>query len=108
MNNKLERLKNLVNERPDDSFTIFALAKEYEKIGDYELALKYYYKIYNNEPSYIGVYYHLAKLLEAENQEVEALKIYQNGIKQAQLVRDNHALAELNSAYQNLQIELDL
>lgn len=108
MIDRLERLKALAQERPNDAFTVFALAKEYEKIGDTENSLKYYYQITVQNPDYVGTYYHLGKLLELDNQENDALSVYQKGIEIAQKANDLHALAELKNAYQNLQIEMDL
>lgn len=108
MMDRLERLKTLAQERPNDAFTIFALAKEYEKNGDTENSLKHYYQITEQNPDYVGTYYHLGKLLEQDNQENEALSVYETGISAAQKMNDLHALAELKNAYQNLQIEMDL
>ena len=108
MNKRLEQLKALASERPNDAFTLFALAKEYEKKGDLENALLNYRNITTNQQDYVGTYYHLGKLLEQDNQEDEALEVYKKGILIAQKIQDLHALAELKNALQNLEIEMDL
>lgn len=108
MINRLDRLKALAEERPNDSFTLFALAKELEKVGEIEASLKKYYQIIEVDSKYIGTYYHLGKLLEQDNQENEALIVYEKGIQVAQDIKDLHALAELKNAYLNLQLEMDL
>lgn len=108
MINRLERLKALAEERPNDSFTLFALAKELEKAGETQESLKKYRQIIDKDSKYIGTYYHLGKLLEQDNQPEEALSIYQMGIQMAQQIQDHHALAELKNAHFNLQLEMDL
>lgn len=106
MNSKLAKLKKLAQERPDDAFTFFALAKEYEKINDLKKSIEIYYGIMKKDPNYIGLYYHLGKALEHDNQESEALTIYQKGMAVAQKQNDLHALSELKNAFQNLELEL--
>ncbi|MCO5232804.1 MAG: hypothetical protein LC105_01095 [Chitinophagales bacterium] len=108
MFNKLEKLKVLLQERKEDVFTIFALAKELEKIGDIQSAQQYFYQIIDLNPDYIGVYYHLGKLLEYDSQENKALEIYKMGIDIAKKNNDFHALSELQNAFQNLQLEMDI
>lgn len=108
MNKRLELLKALASERPNDAFTLFALAKEYQKSEDFKHSLLYYREIIKIQPDYLGVYYHLGKLLEQEGEEEEALEIYKKGIFIAQKNQDLHALAELKNAQLNLEIEMDL
>ncbi|HZH67922.1 MAG TPA: hypothetical protein VFD65_01870 [Chitinophagales bacterium] len=106
MNSKLTKLKKLAQERPDDAFTFFALAKEYEKLNDLKKAIEIYSDIMKKDPDYIGLYYHLGKALEYDNQETEALSVYKKGILIAQKQNDLHTLSELKNAYQNLELEL--
>jgi tetratricopeptide (TPR) repeat protein len=108
MNKRLEQLKALASERPNDAFTLFALAKEYQKSENFKQSLLYYREIVKIQPDYVGTYYHLGKLLEQENQEKEALEIYRKGIEIAQKIQDLHALSELKNAHLNLEIEMDL
>ena len=60
----------------DDSFALFALAKEYEKHGDLDQALAYYRRLRQSNPGYVGLYYHLGKLYERLNLPAEALEAY--------------------------------
>lgn len=107
MFNKLEKLKVLLQERKDDVFTIFALAKELEKVGEIHDALQYYFQIIDINPNYVGMYYHLGKLLEYDNQEKKALEIYEMGIDVAKKNSELHALSELKNAFLNLQLEME-
>jgi tetratricopeptide (TPR) repeat protein len=59
-------------------------------------------ELLNNEPDYVGSYYHLAKLYERNQQTDAAIEIYTKGMEVAKKLKDNHNLNELRSAYDNL------
>jgi tetratricopeptide (TPR) repeat protein len=105
MSDRLILLKDYLKESPNDSFLLFALAKEYEKVSDEKNSLLYYQTILENDPDYVGVYYHLGKLHERNLRFSEAIKIYKQGIQIASKVKDNHSLNELNAAKMNLDDE---
>ncbi len=104
--NRLQQLLHLLESSPTDSFILFALAKEHEKLMEEEKALDYYQKLVQLDPGYVGTYYHLAKLYEKREQVNEALETYQKGMQIAKEMGDRHALAELSSAKMNLELEL--
>ncbi len=54
------------------------------------------------EPTYIGSYYHLAKLLERTGETDKAVKIYEKGMAEAKRAGDNHSYNELQGAYEEL------
>lgn len=106
--NRIEILQNLLKNNPNDAFTLFALAKEFEKINDVESAKTIYLNIKATHPTYVGMYYHFGKLLENQELVKDALTIYAEGIVQTKKNGDFHALSELQNAYQNLQLEQDI
>ena len=83
---------------PNDSFVLFALAKEYESQGEHTLALEKYEELMRIHPNYVGLYYHLGKLHERENRRERALEIFSEGMKIAKAVSDQHAFSELAGA----------
>lgn len=83
---------------PADSFTRFALAMEFMKSGDDERALEAFEKIVEQDPQYVGTYYHLAALRLRMGRRHEALETYRAGIEVADALRDTHARAELQTA----------
>ena len=103
--NRIEVLLAFLAEDPQDSFVRFALAKEYEKQALLKKALDTYLELYELDPSYIGLYYHLGKLYEELSQRDDALKAYTEGIALAKKIADFHALSELNTAKTNLELE---
>ena len=103
---RLEQLKAMMADDPDDSFILFAIAKEYEKNGDIKSAINQFELLYKKDPSYIGLYYHLAHLYALNEQADNAFMMYDKGIELAKSSSDFHALSELVNARKNLEIEL--
>lgn len=102
---RLAQLQNMLAESPDDSFLLFAVAKEYETADDLEQALAFYTQLVEKDADYVGTYYHLAKLYEKIEQPERALETYAQGMDVARRIGDQHALAELSSAKLNLEME---
>jgi Tfp pilus assembly protein PilF len=99
---RISKLKAMLETNPVDNFLQHALALEYIKAGNDEEARKLFENILNNEPSYIGSYYHLAKLLERNGNNETAIKWYEKGMEEAKKSGDTHAFNELKSAYEEL------
>lgn len=87
---------------PSDNFLRHALALEYIKEGKDEEAKELFISILTESPDYVGSYYHLAKLLERNNDNTAAIEWYEKGMKAAKEAKDNHAYNELQSAYEDL------
>ena len=99
---RLEQLKGFLESSPNDSFILFAIAKEYEGLGLSDEALEYYLKLRKEDPDYIGTYYHLGKLYETRQALQEAFTTYKEGMAIAKTAGDQHALSELAGAKLNL------
>jgi len=99
---RVVKIKEMLVENPKDSFLCHALALEYIKLGNDDDAKKLFEAILENEPGYIGTYYHLAKLLERIGETDKAIKVYEKGMEEAKKVGDDHSLSELRSAFEEL------
>lgn len=99
---RIAKLKEFLQASPEDSFLQHALALEHIKLGNDEAARELFERILNREPGYIGSYYHLAKLLERNENTEEAIRIYEKGMAEAKKAGDNHAFGELRGAYEEL------
>ncbi|WP_020526967.1 tetratricopeptide repeat protein [Flexithrix dorotheae] len=100
---KEERLKKLyefLENDPHDPFTIYAIASElvFEKPKE---ALKYFTRLLNEHPDYVATYYHAAHLFVELGNREKAEEVYKKGIAICQEKQELHALAELQSAYNN-------
>lgn len=100
--NRIDKIKAFLAESPKDSFLTFALAKEYEKLEDQKQALEQYLKIVENDPNYVGTYYHLGKLYEQMKEYATAFQTYKDGMKIARAAGDQHSFSELAGAKLNL------
>lgn len=106
MSDRLNQLQKLLGEDPDSPFLQFAIAKEYENESDHEKALGYYARLMGQHPEYTGTYYHYANLLMESGRTEEGFNIYDFGIEMCKKVGDQHALAELQNARMNWELEL--
>jgi len=102
---RLDQLLNFLHDSPTDAFLTFAIAKEYEGMGDREKALQYYHKLSIENEDYVGTYYHLGKLFEKIDQVENALTAYKKGMEIAQKQGDRHAFSELAAAKADLADE---
>jgi Tfp pilus assembly protein PilF len=98
---KIEKLKSFLIDSPGDSFLKHALALEYIKLGDEAEARKLFLEILERDPSYIGSYYHLARLLERTGEIENAKNWYEKGMIAARQAGDSHAYNELQAAYED-------
>ncbi len=102
MSDRLNLLLSMLEENQVDTFILFALAKEYENIGDDEQAESMYVKLKEVDADYVGLYYHLGKLHERQGRIPTAFAIYKEGGEVAKRLGDSHSLSELMGAKLNL------
>jgi tetratricopeptide (TPR) repeat protein len=95
---RLTILQQYHEEDPDDSFIRFAMASEYVKLGDDPSARSWFESLRDNDPDYVGTYFHLGKLYERLGIKEQAIATYQAGATVATKVSDFHARSELQSA----------
>jgi tetratricopeptide (TPR) repeat protein len=99
---RLQKLLSFLKNSPNDSFINFAIAKEYESLGDDKNAMKYYLQLVENDEMYVGTYYHLGKLYEKMDDAEKAFSTYKQGMEIAKSLGDQHAFNELAGAKLNL------
>lgn len=104
---KIAELDSLLDERPDDPFLIYALAREHDKHANPLQAVLMYEHLVNSHPDYIGTYYHYARLLYDRGNRTEALRLTDIGIERGDAVKDTHAVSELKSQKAVWKLEMD-
>lgn len=95
---RLNQLNEFLKESPQDPFLKYALATEYLKLENEDMALAGYVDLVENHADYVGTYYHLGKLYEKLGQIENARSTYNKGIVICQQGRKMHALGELKGA----------
>lgn len=102
---RIEKLLEYMKTSGKDSFLQHALALEYIKVDNDEEARKLFNEILLREPTYIGSYYHLGKLLERVGDYDRAIRVYKRGIEEAQKAADHHSRMELQAALEDIEEE---
>ena len=100
--NRIKQIKQMLTEHPGDSFLQHALALEYIKIEEDEKAKQLFQNLLQDDESYVGSYYHLAKLLERNDEMAEAKEVYERGMLKAKECGDTNTYNELRTAYEDL------
>jgi|SRR6185437_7443580 len=103
---RIDRLKDYMEKSGKDSFLQHALALEYIKVGNDEEARKLFNEILKREPTYLGSYYHLGKLLERIGDPEKAMRVYKRGMEVAEAANDSHSYGELQGAFEDAEDEL--
>ena len=62
--NRIEILKNFLKDNPDDSFSRYALALEYVKLGQNDEALREFEAVRKSDADYVATYYQLGQLYQ--------------------------------------------
>jgi len=95
--NRLEALKNLVEQNPSDSFARYGLAMAYANAGDAAQAVREYQKLLEVNPKYVAAYYHGGQTLERLGKPDEAREMYRRGVAVANEIGDQHTRSELEA-----------
>lgn len=99
---RLQILLDYLKEDSEDTFTRFAIAMEYRKLGRPEEALAELKGLVTDSPQYVGAYLHLGNLYLESGDLVAAQRVYEKGVRIAEQQRDHHAKSELQAAALNV------
>jgi len=100
--NRVEILKGFLAENPSDSFSRYALALEYVKLGQHDDAVREFETIRSNDPAYVATYFQLGQLYQKLGRSHEAEKTFRTGITVAAKAGDEHTRSELEGALEAL------
>ena len=98
MSNRLDALKNMVAQNPNDSFSRYGLAMEYARSGDLEQAVEEYRALLAANPNYPAAYFHGGQALEKLGRREEARALYLQGIETTTRLGDLHTRSEIQAA----------
>ncbi len=103
---RLEQLLRFYQEDPNDAFSLYGLALEYQK-SDVNESARYFDQLLTIFPDYLPTYYHAAKLKASLGLSESAFHIYKRGIDLAKKLKEQKTLQELQSAYRELMFEME-
>lgn len=102
---RIEQLLKFLEEDPNDAFSLYALALEYQHEQPEE-ALRLFNQLLASHPDYLPVYYQAAALSGENGKVEEAFKLYEAGIELARKQNNFTTLKELQAARELLQDNL--
>ncbi|MBL0308435.1 MAG: hypothetical protein IPP77_01700 [Bacteroidetes bacterium] len=104
MINRLEKLKEMEQASPGDTFLKFAIALEYMS-SNKEESIRLFELILHQTPTYIPTYYQLGKLHEEMDNRKRAVEVYRLGMKQSEAASEKKTLRELQEALESIEHE---
>jgi tetratricopeptide (TPR) repeat protein len=99
---RLETLKQMVAQEPDDEFSRYALALEFKKLAEIEESIKHFDVLNQNSPDYVPAYFMAGQMLADEGRIEDAQQRLKEGIAAAQRVNDKHAEMEMTEFLESL------
>ena len=102
---RIGKLKEFLQKDPHDPFVKHALAMEYIAIGDEPAARGLLEEVLTRDPTAVGSYYQLGKLLERAGEKALALAWYEKGMAAARAAGERRTYNELQTAYEDLADE---
>ena len=100
---RLQQMLSFLEQDPNDSFSRYAVALEYNSRKDYRAAIEQLQELRRRDPSYLATYYQLGQIHTSLNEWDEAEEAYGAGIKLAREQRDLHTMSELQMALDELE-----
>jgi tetratricopeptide (TPR) repeat protein len=97
-NSRLDILKSMVEQKPEDSFSRYGLAMEYAKTGELDAAVSEFEELLKHNPNYAAGYFHGGQTLEKLGRLDEARELYRRGIEVTTSIGDGHTRSELAAA----------
>jgi tetratricopeptide (TPR) repeat protein len=100
---RIAKLREVLEREPDDSFTRYALALEYAGLGEKESATLLLKEVLQRDPSYVPAYHQLGLLLDQCGRREEAVNVLKEGIRYASGRGDHHAAGEMRELLAQLE-----
>lgn len=95
---RIEAMKQFIEQAPDNPFPRYALAMEFKSAQRLEEAVDTLGHLATHAPDYVATYLQWGMLLEQLGREDEARRAFEAGIEWAGKKGDQHALSELQGA----------
>ncbi len=95
---RLQMIEAMLAQNPNDSFLNYAAALELRKRGELDRATTLLEQLTEKDPDYLGTYYQLGKIYEANGAIENAIATYKNGCLVAKAQNDRKTLNELSEA----------
>lgn len=95
--NRIQLLRQFIQEEPGDPFNVYALAMEFID-SDPAQARTLFDRLLTEQPDYLATYYHAAALYAENDDRERAAQLYDQGIDLARRQGNDKTLLELQRA----------
>ena len=99
---RIEAMKQFVEQFPDNPFPRYALAMEHKTAGRHDEAIATFEVLAAKLPDYVPTYLQFGMVLTDAGRDDDAREIFKKGIDAAKAKGDAHALSELQGALAGL------
>jgi Tfp pilus assembly protein PilF len=96
--NRLDMLKQMLAQDPNNSFARYGLAMEYANSGQLNEAVEEFQSLLANDQSYVAAYYHGGQAFEKLGRIEQARALYEQGIEASTRKGDLHTRSEIERA----------
>src|SRR4051812_2283692 len=94
---RLEQIRMLLQDEPDDPFLMYGLAMEYLSISDNAAGVQAFRELLQKRPDYVPTYLMLGQTLQRMGKEPEAADVLRQGVTAAKQAGNEHALSEIQA-----------
>ncbi len=93
--NRLDKIRNMLADDPDDVFLNYALALELDKDGQHDESLQLFDQLTSRQPPYVPAFFMAAQMLNRLDRCGEAEQLLKRGVQAATAQGDDHAATEM-------------
>lgn len=102
---RIQKLKELLEKNPNDAFSRYALALEYMGMSDLQTAIDELEQLIQSDPNYLAAYHQLGQIYGKLNRTQEAKRVYRKGIDLAQELGEEKEAKEMREELEELEDE---
>ena len=102
--NRLDILKQMLAQDPNNSFARYGLAMEYANSGQLEQAVDEFGALLSHDETYAAAYFHGGQALEKLGRVDQARAMYEKGIEVTTRKGDMHTRSEIEAALSSLPV----
>ncbi len=103
MTGRVEQIRRLLEQEPNDPFLLYALAHEHAQAGELEESVRLFDQTLSADPTYCYAYYHKARSLMEMGRRDEANESARAGLKRAHAIGDHQAAGELQALLEEFE-----
>ncbi len=102
---RIEMIRKIVEQQPNDPFPRYGLAMELKNLGRLDEAHAEFDELERRQPDYVPQFLMHANVLRALKRGPDARAVLERGLAAAAKKRDGHAQSELQAALEELDAE---